>query len=134
MCRHRILIADDESDIRDILRRLLLSEGFCVCEAANGLEALAAAEQCEVDLILIDITMPRMSGAEAVRQLRGNPRFAETPIIMMTGSALGVPAGAYSQIGGITLFRKPLDLDQVLIAIRQAIRPRAANTARLGLR
>ena len=43
MCRARILVADDETDIRNILRRLLLSEGFCVCEAGNGIEALAAA-------------------------------------------------------------------------------------------
>jgi CheY-like chemotaxis protein len=129
MCRHRILIADDETDIRDILRRLLLSEGFCVCEAGNGLEALAAAQQCDVDLIMIDITMPRMSGTEAVRQLRANPRFADTPIMIMTGNAINAPA-SYSQIGGITLFPKPLNLNQVLAAIRQAVQESSRYAAR----
>jgi CheY-like chemotaxis protein len=120
MCRSRILVADDETDIRNILRRLLLSEGFCVSEAGNGIEALAAAEHCDIDLVLIDITMPRMSGAEAVRELRANPRYASTPIMMMTGHA---PAGVASQLGDITLFPKPLDLSQVLSAIQQAVRP-----------
>jgi len=114
------LVADDETDIRNILRRLLLSEGFCVCEAGNGIEALAAAEHCDIDLALLDITMPRMSGTEAVRELRANPRHASTPIMLMTGHA---PAGIASQLGDIMLFPKPLDLCQVLSAIQQAIRP-----------
>ena len=120
MCRSRILVADDETDIRNVLRRLLLSEGYCVCEAGNGIEALAAAEHCDVDLVLIDITMPRMSGTEAVRELRANPRYATTPIMMMSGH---VPAGAASQLGDIKLFAKPLDLNQVLAAIQQVVRP-----------
>ena len=120
MCRARILVADDETDIRNILRRLLLSEGFCVCEAGNGIEALAAAEHCNIDLALLDITMPRMTGTEAVRHLRANPRYVGTPIILMT---VNVPAGITSQLGDIMLFPKPLDLDQVLSAIQQAVRP-----------
>ena len=118
MCLARILIADDETDIRNILRRLLLSEGFCVCEAGNGIEALAAAEHCDIDLALLDITMPRMSGTDAVRELRANPRHASTPIMLMTGN---VPAGIARQLGDIMLFPKPLDLMQLLGAIRQAV-------------
>ena len=120
MCRARILVADDETDIRNILRRLLLSEGFCVCEAGNGLEALAAAEHCDIDLALIDITMPRMTGTETVRQLRANPRYASTPIMLMTGN---VPAGIAGQLGDILLFPKPLDFTQLLSAIQQAVGP-----------
>jgi CheY-like chemotaxis protein len=120
MCRARILVADDEIDIRNILRRFLLSEGLCVCEAGNGIEALAAAEHCDIDLILIDITMPRMSGTEAVRELRANPRYANTPIMLMTGH---VPAGVSSQLDDIKIFPKPLDLMQVLTAIQQVVPP-----------
>jgi CheY-like chemotaxis protein len=120
MCRARILVADDETDIRNILRRLLLSEGFCVCEAGNGIEALAAAEHCDIDLILLDITMPRMTGTEAVRELRSKPRYAATPIMLMTGHA---PTGIASQLGDIMLFPKPLDLQHMLTAIKHAVRP-----------
>ena len=119
MCQARILVADDETDIRNVLRRLLLSEGFCVCEAGNGIEALAAAEHCDIDLALLDITMPRMSGTEAVMRMRANPRHAGMPIMLMTGN---VPAGIAGQIGDIMLFPKPLDLDQLLSAIQQAVR------------
>jgi CheY-like chemotaxis protein len=119
MCQARILVADDETDIRNVLRRLLLSEGFCVCEAGNGIEALAAAEHCDIDLALLDITMPRMSGTEAVMQMRANPRHAGMPIMLMTGN---VPAGIAGQIGDIMLFPKPLDLEQLLSAIQQAVR------------
>jgi len=118
MCQARILVADDETDIRNILRRLLLSEGFCVCEAGNGLEALAAAENCDIDLAILDITMPRMTGTEAVRELRAKPRYATTPIMLMTGHA---PAGMASQLGDIMLFPKPLDLSHVLSAIKHAV-------------
>ena len=118
MCRAQILIADDETDIRNILRRLLLSEGFCVCEAGNGIEALAVAENCDIDLALLDITMPRMTGTEAVRELRANPRYATTPIMLMTGHA---PAGIASQLGDIMLFPKPLNLQHMLSAIQQAV-------------
>jgi CheY-like chemotaxis protein len=119
MCRARILVADDETDIRNILRRLLLSAGFCVCEAGNGIEALAAAEHCDIDLALLDITMPRMTGTEAVRQLRANPRYASIPIMLMTGHA---SASIARQLGDIVLFPKPLDLEQLLSVIQQAIR------------
>lgn len=118
MCRAQILIADDETDIRNILRRLLLSEGFCVCEAGNGIEALAVAENCDIDLALLDITMPRMTGTEAVRELRAKPRYATTPIMLMTGHA---PAGIASQLGDIMLFPKPLNLQHMLNAIQQAV-------------
>jgi CheY-like chemotaxis protein len=117
-------VADDEADIRNILRRLLLSEGFCVCEAGNGIEALAVAENCDIDLALLDITMPRMTGTEALLQMRANPRYAATPIILMTGH---VPSGIAGQLGDIMLFPKPLDLDRVLSAIQQAVRsPRSS--------
>ena len=118
MCGARILVADDETDIRNILRRLLLSEGFCVCEAGNGIEALAAAENCDIDLAILDITMPRMTGTEAIRELRAKPRYATTPIMLMTGHA---PAGIASQLGDIMLFPKPLDLSHVLSAIKRAV-------------
>ncbi len=120
MCRARILVADDETDIRNILRRMLLSEGFCVCEAGNGIEALAAAEHCDIDLVLLDITMPRMSGTEAMRELRAKPRYATTPIMLMTGN---MPPGIAGQLGDILLFPKPLDFAQLLSAIQQSIRP-----------
>src|SRR5690349_15597279 len=64
MIGNRVLVADDEPHIRNILRRLLLGDGFCVCEAGDGRETLAAAAHCDVDVIVMDILMPELSGAE----------------------------------------------------------------------
>src|SRR5262245_29385549 len=118
MCGHRVLVADDEPDIRNILRRTLLGAGYCVCEAGNGAEALAVAQHCDVNLILMDVMMPRMSGTEAVRQLRANPRFAHIPVIFITASGAAVSAQP-SQIGDMVLLSKPLNLDQLLTTVHQ---------------
>jgi CheY-like chemotaxis protein len=121
MVAQRVLIVDDEPDLRDILRRLLISDGFCVCEASDGYEALLAVNQYEIDVIVMDILMPGMNGAEAIHVLRANPRFAKTPILIITGhSALRLQQ--WSDPGnGIRLLTKPLDLDQILITIHQLV-------------
>jgi CheY-like chemotaxis protein len=126
MCGHRVLVADDEPDIRNILRRTLLGAGFCVCEAGNGAEALAVAEHCDVNVILMDVMMPRMSGTEAVRQLRANPRFAHIPVVFITAS-VATPAQP-SQVGDMLLLSKPLNLDQLLTTVHQLAS--GAKTAR----
>jgi CheY-like chemotaxis protein len=121
MLGYRVLVADDEPDIRDILRRLLLSDGFCVCEAGDGVEVLAAADHCEINVIVMDILMPDMSGFEAIQKLRADPRYAKTPIILITGSPLVRPMARSYQLGDMILFTKPLDLDQVLAMVNQMV-------------
>ena len=118
MCGHRVLVADDEPDIRNILRRTLLGAGFCVCEAGNGAEALAVAANCDVSLILMDVMMPRMSGTEAVRHLRANPRFAHIPVVFITAGSTATSAQP-SKIGDMMLLSKPLNLEQLLTTVHQ---------------
>ena len=115
MLGHRILIADDEPDIRNVLRRLLLSEGFCVCEA------LAAVDTCAVSVIVMDMLMPGMSGSEAIRTLRANPRFARTPILIITGHTGLRPQQWADPRSGIQVLTKPLNLDQVLTTVHQLV-------------
>jgi CheY-like chemotaxis protein len=127
MCGHRVLVADDEPDIRNILRRTLLGAGFCVCEAGNGAEALAVAEHCDVNVILMDVMMPRMSGTEAVRQLRANPRFAHIPVVFITASGMAASSAQPSQVGDMLLLSKPLNLEQLVTTVHQlAVRPSAS--------
>ena len=121
MLCHRILIADDEPHIRTILRRLLLSAGFCVCEAADGYEALIAADRCEVSVIVMDMLMPGMNGSEAIRSLRTNPRFASTPILIITGHAALQPQQWAEPRNRIQLLTKPLNLDQLLSTVRRLV-------------
>ncbi|MGA1379730.1 MAG: response regulator [Chitinophagaceae bacterium] len=83
----KVLIADDEPDIREILEYNLAAEGFEVVVAKEGDDALDKAKKSKPDLILLDVMMPKKSGVEVCRLLRLQPAFAETLIVMLT--ALG---------------------------------------------
>jgi CheY-like chemotaxis protein len=116
---YRVLVADDEPDIRTILRRLLLSEGFQVCEAGDGTEVLAAADRCKINIIVMDMMMPQMSGAEAVQRLRADPRYTKTPIVLITGNPVIRPMVRPCHLGDMVMLTKPLNLDEVLTVVHQ---------------
>ena len=121
MIGYRVLVADDEPDIRNILRRLFLSDGFCVCEAGNGLEAITQAERCDINVIVMDITMPQMAGDEAVQRLRANPQFADTPILIITGNTNPASLTGLTSSHNTMLLTKPLNLKQVLTTVHQLV-------------
>ncbi|TWI81298.1 two-component system alkaline phosphatase synthesis response regulator PhoP [Lacibacter cauensis] len=80
----KILIADDEPDILEILEYNLTVEGFTVIKAKDGDEALHLAKQQQPDLIILDVMMPRKTGMEVCQILRSQPDFANTLIIILT--------------------------------------------------
>ena len=80
----KILIADDEPDILEILEYNLTMEGYTVVKAKDGDEALQFAKQQQPDLIILDVMMPRKTGMEVCQILRSQPDFADTRIIMLT--------------------------------------------------
>jgi CheY-like chemotaxis protein len=83
MCR--ILVVEDAQIVREPLARLLISEGFDVSSAADGNEAIAVLETQPVDLILLDVLMPRMDGVQFLSILRGHERFKHVAVIAVTG-------------------------------------------------
>jgi two-component system, chemotaxis family, response regulator WspR len=80
----KILIADDDSGNRDLLRRRLEFEGHQVVEAKNGLEALALLKDQACDLVLLDIMMPEMDGFQTLAKLKQEPQLRELPVIMIS--------------------------------------------------
>jgi two-component system chemotaxis response regulator CheY len=81
----KVLFAEDSPTMRRIIMNSLQRIGFeKVVEAENGVDALEKLNNEEVDLILTDWNMPEMNGEELVRALRGNKKYAETPILMIT--------------------------------------------------
>ncbi len=80
----KILIADDEPDILEILEYNLTAEGYTVFKAKDGDEALIQAKQQQPDLIILDVMMPRKTGMEVCQILRSQPAFSNTLIIMLT--------------------------------------------------
>ena len=84
--RQKILVVDDEADNRRFLKDVLESRGFSVMSADGAPEALLAAEQSQPDIVLSDVAMPGLSGTELVKRLKGNPRTARIPVILMSGA------------------------------------------------
>ncbi|MFE7131291.1 response regulator transcription factor [Streptomyces sp. NPDC057638] len=125
----RILIVDDEPAVREALQRSLAFEGYVTEVAADGIEALAAAEASRPDLIVLDIQMPRMDGLTAARRLR--QAGSTVPILMLTARdtvgdrVTGLDAGADDYLV------KPFELDELFARIRALLRRRsyAAATA-----
>ncbi len=122
-----ILVVDDEFASLEVLALLLEAEGYRVLTASDGSEAfgrLAAAG--EVDLVITDFMMPRMTGDELCRRMHGEPRLRAVPVIMTTARYRDdVPPAP--QV--IALFVKPLRFDRLLAKVRETVGPgRGANT------
>ena len=85
MCR--ILVVEDTQIVREPLSRLLRSEGFQVISAADGSEAMALLNDLEqpIDLVLLDVLMPRMDGVAFLTAMRSDARFRDLPVIGLTG-------------------------------------------------
>jgi CheY-like chemotaxis protein len=84
----KILIAEDNSVNRELLRELLEMRGYTVVEACDGEEALRMIEETQPDLLLLDIGMPVLDGFAVVRKIRENPRLAALPVVAVTAYAM----------------------------------------------
>ncbi len=115
----KILIADDESDIRKILRLLLEAKGYRVSEAANGSEAVESVRENDFDLVLMDIMMPRMNGIEATSSIRA---FSSVPILFLTAKSLESDKEAAYIGGGDDYLVKPFSSTELILKVESLIR------------
>lgn len=83
-----ILVVDDNEDSRELVRKILKKQGYEVIEAIDGEDAIAKAIAYRPDLILMDISIPKIDGYEATRRLKERPDFKNTPIIAFTAHAM----------------------------------------------
>jgi two-component system cell cycle response regulator DivK len=84
----RILVVEDQEDLRAILRDFLTATGYIVIEAVNGVEGVAKARSESPDLVLMDIQLPVLDGYDATRQIKALPSLAATPIIAVSSFAM----------------------------------------------
>jgi DNA-binding NtrC family response regulator len=122
MARGRILVVDDEPDIRESLYDLLSGEGYAVDLAAGAAEALRQVEAREYDLILLDVLMPDRNGMEVLREIRQRDR--ETPIALITAYGTIALAVEALKSGANDFFQKPWDNEKLLIEIERMISKR----------
>ena len=114
-----VLIIDDEKSIRSTLREILEYENFKVEEAADGIEGLKMAEKGNYDLILCDIKMPKMDGIEMLGKLQESG--SDTPIVMLSGHGTIDTAVEAIKKGAFDFISKPLDLNRLLVTVRNAM-------------
>ncbi len=114
----KILIIDDEAAIRGALKEILEYESFTVEEAADGEAGLKMSEKENFDLIFCDIKMPRMDGMEVLEKLK--EKGIETPVIIITGHGTIDTAVEALKKGAYDFIQKPLDLNRVLVTVRNA--------------
>src|SRR3954463_11572703 len=113
-----ILVVDDDAGVRQLIQELLESEGFAVETAADGREALAKAAARRPSLLLLDLTLPHLSGPELVAQLNslsGHP----IPVLVISGDGqAGTRANA---MGAFAYLHKPFDLQDLLDAVARGL-------------
>ncbi|MEL7425570.1 MAG: sigma-54 dependent transcriptional regulator [Bacteroidota bacterium] len=115
----RVLVVDDEVAIRRALRDILEFEKYEVVEATNGTECLVKIKQGKFDLIILDIKMPQMDGLDALDRI--SLLAPETPVIMISGHADIDTAVETVKKGAFDFISKPLDLNRLLITLRNAL-------------
>ena len=116
----RILYVEDEPDIRVVAQMALEAVGgFTVIACAGGREALGAAPDARVDLLLLDVMMPGMDGPSTLKALRGLPATANTPVIFMTAKVQATEVAAYKALGALDVIPKPFDPMELSAQIRR---------------
>jgi two-component system chemotaxis response regulator CheY len=108
--RHRVLIVDDDSGIRNQMGELLRRAGFIVETAANGMHALTKLNSgFKADLIITDLIMAGMNGSELVKNIRSHPDYKSIPVMLMTGAKERSLVSEVATLGLSHLLFKPIN-------------------------
>ncbi len=106
----RVLIIDDEDDIREVAALSLESvAGWEVLTASSGLQGLARAAEHKPDAILLDVMMPEMDGPATFRELRKNPATARIPVLLLTAKVQSTDQRRFADLGVEAVLFKPFD-------------------------
>ena len=114
----KILVIDDERSIRNSMKDILQYEGYEVVLAENGMEGLVSVKSEKPDVVFCDIKMPKMEGIEVLERI--NEFSADTPVIMISGHGTIDTAIEAIRKGAYDFIEKPLDLNRILITIKNA--------------
>ena len=127
MTRTRLLVVDDEEPNRDMLARRLQRHGYDVDVASSGAEALAVLAARVIDVVLLDIQMPGMTGLEVLRTVRQSCTQAQLPVIMVTAKTESDAVVEALGLGANDYITKPVDLPVALARIRTQVGLKAAE-------
>ena len=118
----RFLVVDDNEDIRDVFCRLVERAGHGASTAHDGQDAVETLERERFDVMLLDLTMPRMTGVEVVRWLRDRPDVAPALRIVVISAWAGENRAVLQELGITTVMQKPLRIQQLTDLIAETLR------------
>jgi len=116
-----VLVADDEEDIKVVLRMFLEAVGYEVITAFDGLDALEQIKSTKPDVVLMDIMMPVIDGIEVVRQMKATPGIRDIPVVMLTAAAQSDMVERAIQAGAADYIVKPFEPETVQRAIEKVL-------------
>ncbi len=122
----RILVVDDDPDIRALASQALNRDGYVVIEASNGKEALASIEDLAPDLLVLDLQMPEQGGLEVLKVLRSMPATAALPVIVLTAMNDELTTRAGFELGATDYLTKPFSIPQLAARVRACLTRTAA--------
>jgi DNA-binding response OmpR family regulator len=118
----RILVVDDEPEVRNLLREVLKADGYEILTAGDGKEALQITLKEKPDLITLDIRMPKLDGLTLCKALRVNEETRNIPIIMLTAYNTREHLEACMAAGADDFLAKPLSMDEIRIRVRAMLK------------
>jgi two-component system cell cycle sensor histidine kinase/response regulator CckA len=125
---HRVLVVDDESFIRELLREILESQGHVVAEAEDGLQALELFDSESFDAVFTDVGMPGMSGWDLAKEIR--QRNADVPLVVLTGWGEAVSSNERKTAEVNWVVAKPFDLSRIIETLKDISRLRLEQAKR----
>ncbi len=118
----KILIVEDESNIRQLVKYNLEKESYQVLEAEDGLQGLRLAKAEKPDLVLLDLMLPQMDGLEVCRSLKGNQATAALPIIMLTAKSEEIDKVIGLELGADDYMTKPFSPRELVARVKAVLR------------
>ncbi len=128
----KILIVEDEANIRQLVRYNLEMEGYQVLEAPDGLQGLKLATAEKPDLLLLDLMLPQLDGLEVCRNLKGNPATSALPIIMLTAKSEEIDKVIGLELGADDYMTKPFSPRELVARIKAVLRRSQKETSLPG--
>lgn len=130
----RILVADDDREIVDIIRDSLTDEGYLVSDAYDGEEVLEKLRSSKIDLVILDIMMPRLDGLEALKLIK---KTSNVPVIMLSARGRDIDKVVGLQMGADDYLSKPFSMDELVARVsahlrRERKKEKADDILRLG--
>jgi two-component system cell cycle response regulator DivK len=129
MERKKILVVDDDKKNRYLISFLLEKNAFEVIVATNGLEGIEAVKKQQVDLIIMDIKMPKMNGYEATKRIRRLKKYKSIPIIALTSYAMMEDRKKAIKAGCTGYISKPINLETFLEEIKKCLEVKNENNS-----